>query len=570
MLRTEDSAVWLTCPGCSYSSQVPDESLPPAGSRGRCGTCGRRYLFDGMRLVDEDPTPVNPLDPHSDEDSEVRPRPPTATIPLARPPEPPPPPAPPPAAAAAAGPTGTASAAARSAPSSGQGPKPLADGWLVKIGLQPAGPFTGQDVKTRIRKGELAETQEVMPPGTENWVLARDVPDLQRYFALRRSETSPKPEAGKGDFHCTKHPTLKAEWGCATCQTTLCNPCTVIRDMGPVRNVRTCSTCGNACHPVKAEEIVVPFWQDIPGLLRFPVWKGGWIAIIVCALFQGLRGIPGIGLAAWFIIGACLLAYHLFILRSSAYGAKDVPNLAHVENLVDEMIIPGAKAMFVSLVVIVPLAWHGLTRLAPAMMDAASAAAMVASYQEPAEEETYEEEYSSDGESGDTYEDSYEYSPGDEAGDWQPPPEWGAGDDAGWTPPEGLVEAQPALEDLQAEASKANTRLTLHVFVFLGLCLYALVAWPILLIIVAIYNTVAPAFNPVAVVQVLQVIKTEYAIGLVFLLVIGLIGGAVQVPFAFIPYAGAVLGALVGHYFSFMSFHVMGRMAQMAQAKLGW
>ena len=578
MLHAEETLLRLTCPGCGNGSDVPDHLLPPAGSRGRCNSCHRKYHFDGRALIDDDPTPANPLDALGDDD-EVTPRP---TGPGQTPP-------PLPVLVTAGAERAAAGRAGKDAHPPAT-PKPLPDGWLIMVSLNPAGPFTGMDVKARIRNNQLAETQAVMVPGTQDWVPAGDVPELQRFFAIRRAASAPKISAKDAAtaLHCTKHPTLRAEWGCAKCGTNLCNACTVLKDMNRLTKVKTCGTCGSACHPVKYEAPVIPFWEDIPNLLKYPVRNGGWIAIIFCSLTglaQSVAGAAGLaGLGAVVILGTCLLAYHLFILRSSAHGDTEVPNIGNVEDIVAEMVIPGFKGIFVTAVVTLPLMIYGCTAVAPAARDVAvatGAAEAEAAFAEAAEEIAKKEaeadpNYDPQGkqEAMEAFQDhaaqqqeQMEEQFEEWAEEWseETPAEEG---EPGWTPPEGLLEEEEI--DREAHAAAAKSKLVGHVFVFFLLCLYAIVTLPILLIIVALYNTVVPAFSPVTIARVLGVIKKEYGIGLLFLFVLFLLSIAVQVPFQMIPTIGPVLGGLLMYYFSFLAFHVMGRIAQLAQAKLGW
>ena len=61
------------------------------------------------------------------------------------------------------------------------------------------------------------------------------------------------------------------------------------------------------------------------------------------------------------------------------------------------------------------------------------------------------------------------------------------------------------------------------------LAAYALVLWPILLIIVALFNTIAPAFNPALVLKIVNEVKAEYTRLLLFITVLLLPWGVLSV-----------------------------------------
>jgi hypothetical protein len=66
------------------------------------------------------------------------------------------------------------------------GPELHRSGWKLRLEDYDEDDLTLEEVKQKIRFGELEEHHEVLPAGAANWLPASGVPALQRYFLLRR------------------------------------------------------------------------------------------------------------------------------------------------------------------------------------------------------------------------------------------------------------------------------------------------------------------------------------------------------------------------------------------------
>ena len=62
------------------------------------------------------------------------------------------------------------------------------DRWFVsEVGGEPEGPFTTQEIQTKIRRGLIKPDVQVCPAKGSVWVSVSDVPDFER--AVRRAPT---------------------------------------------------------------------------------------------------------------------------------------------------------------------------------------------------------------------------------------------------------------------------------------------------------------------------------------------------------------------------------------------
>jgi hypothetical protein len=477
-----------------------------------------------------------------------------------------------------------AAAAARSAPplsvqaAPGKMPASAADGWHLRTSAGESGPHPLSGVRDRIRKEELFAHDEVLLPGQTHWVKAGDAPDLKRYFALKaKTAPGPSPAGAPPEVTCRNHANARADWLCNTCPATYCPVCVMVRDIGTVRGVRTCPTCANACQPIAHPKVVVPFWTDIPALLAYPVRGLAWIAIVLCSLATGgafLASYAGLyGGGGAFILTMSIYAYHLYILRKSARGDTRLPSLGDVENIITDLVVPGLKSFVVSLVVVIPMAFYARVYLIPAAIDVAMAdpeGVLEMVVPEGLGDRAAEGEDDEAPPPGMTAEQQEAYQAFQ---DLQAPFQAEAdeeeedAEEPEWTPSDTSVLSE---EDEPDRGPAAWRWLVVHVLVFLLLCVYAVVVLPILLIIVAQFNTIAPAFNPPLILRILAEIKKEYALCVAFVAVAYFVSLAVSAVLGILGAVGIVAGTLFGYYCSFIAFHVMGRTAELADQKIDW
>jgi predicted Zn finger-like uncharacterized protein len=545
----------LVCPACTSVSTVPDDRLPPEGARARCGSCGGFSVYLRGGLVDDAPTPPQTLP------AVALPGMPSAVRPSATPP--------------LDVVTGTTRAAAAQAGH---------ELWTLRALAGDEGPLDLAVLKTRIRTGALSEHSMLAVHGATEWKRAAEWPELARYFNLKRKTAvaaAAAPVAAPAEperVACWKHPEAHGRWLCTSCGATSCDSCVVTTQILRT-TVRACPKCEKVVQEIVPTKVIVPFWKQLPQVMGFPVRDGAWVGLLICAVVGVMIGMasaaPGIlGLAAASFPTLCIYAYHLFIIRETAKGKRTLPNFGKVEDYRTDMVYPGFKAFFVSLIIMIPLAFWSGSRVVPAQKDVMVAEANLTSEKQAAARRAAGTEAPVDenqqalaealvavggGGAGFPSGSSSADDEDDSAPAWQKV--W---DEEGKADPRaGVVAAEKRLAEARSSLFTAR-------MIQIALFGWALVLWPALLIIVALFNTIAPAFHPGVVLRLIREIPTEYAWCVVFTGVLMGLGLTLAAFLGVIPIAGIVLGNVVLAYCSFATAHVMGRTAEMADQKLDW
>lgn len=527
----------LSCPSCAFTTSLPDGQEPPEGVRATCPSCGRVSIYLRGGLVDDQPTPPQGLEP----------------FPL------------------------------RPAPQAPSTVAPPTSGWRLRTLSGEEGPHGLDVIKTMIRTGSLHADDQALAPDDSEWRRAGDFPTLARYFKLKESTPSTAaPATSAGATPCFMHPSRACQFLCTSCGTTTCAECVVEREIRMLK-VKLCPRCERPVQAWVPTKLLVPFWKDLPGLLAYPVKGLAIIGPILCAML-------GTGASLAFAVGglysgagalalmACIIAFHLMIIRNTCQGGRTVPDLSGLEDVWREMVWPGARGFAVTVLVFLGASIWAARAVAPAEVDVGMRAASVEMARE--DREAFERGDLNDSSASDEGEDdseSDERSTKEEAVH--------ALDQLMAQGPGGEV-ALPGLTyhdetrdlDYYVEQERLATRdladaksaLLARRIVFGLLILIAYVMWPIFLIVVALFNTVMPALQPAVLVRVIGEIPKEYAWCVAFTTACFIIAQLVTLPFAGIPIIGGWASNPVSYYFSFIAFHVMGRTAEMAEQKIDW
>jgi len=542
--------VQLTCPGCGNVAAIPDDRLPPVGARGVCRSCERPFVFDGHCLVDEDATPSHPMDAFEDGEE---------VVPV----------------------VGMAAEAAPRPPA----PETVADAFWIRTGAGDQGPYELADLRNMIRAGQLDPAQEIRPPGSDRWMQADEWPELHRYFVIRERAAAARGATAEEDepqLRCGRHPTTVAEHVCGACGAWHCEACVVRRNVGPIAGVVTCPACQGACRPVERRAKVVPFQQELREVFRFPVKGLGWLAIPVATVIWGMT-LPAqfgalYGRVATWILDASLYAYILLIIRKTADGATGMPDLGHIGNWKDDLIFPGLRAIVVSFAVLLPFNLYGLFVLGPTLqayhisqMDTQAAqgdgsppwATPAAENDEPSErEQAAQEAYSALGVA-------------DEDEEVDAP-------SGAWT------DEEADYEDTSLTASDAFGTGHVggaHVFLAavgaLAVLAYGVAIWPMLLILVALFNTIMPVLRLDQVLRIIGAVWKDYGPLLLFTSVV-LLGMLPLYPFVTRNFGvrmalGQAMPSLffwiappIFFYLVFVLAHAFGRVARQIDRKVDW
>lgn len=108
------------------------------------------------------------------------------------------------------------------------------------------------------------------------------------------------------------------------------------------------------------------------------------------------------------------------------------------------------------------------------------------------------------------------------------------------------------------------------VVLVLVLGLLYLIYLPISIAVVAIFNTVLPALNPVLMVRIILRIGPPYFMAVVLWICLGILNGAAAGVLGRIPVLGAVLAAPLGVYTTLVSAYILGRVCYENEEKIGW
>jgi predicted Zn finger-like uncharacterized protein len=533
----------LSCPACAARTVVPDDHLPPEGTRARCATCQGVSIYYRGGLVADDPTP-------SKEVPAAR-----GTPPLGVP---------------------AATARVRSAPA---GP------WHVHRNGQPEGPFELSQLKARIREGTLVAEDLAFAPGAADWAPAGVVPDLRRYFALKAASTKGPAAAAANSpaaaapgvpatVPCNRHPSERGRWLCTACGDLSCDRCVRTMEVRRV-TVRQCPECEKIVSDLATGKVITPFWREMPQLLRYPIAGGAWIGMLIAPIF-GLFSIiagwaPGLlGFVASLMIIAPLYSYHLYIIRATCRGARKLPHLGHVTNYKDELFWPGVRGLVMSILVFLPTAYTGhllsQAKGAVAMKKLAADAATEARL--AAEERARNPPPPSSAPPQLTPQDFFSVveAMAAKAQGEKPDPSLLGGAGPPMTVEEAAAEEKKALRDLEAARSSATMHGLMH-----GLVVAAILGiWPIFLIVIGVFNRLAAALHPQVLFNLIGEIQTEYGWCSLFCGACFLAVWAMNVGISTFWLPDLWKANPLSYYFTFIAFYVMGRTAEMAESKLDW
>ncbi len=572
----------LTCPHCGDSNELANDSLPPAGARGACRRCGQTAVFDGQGLAPEggfeDATPSNPLATGGGADDATPPHPLDAV------------------------------AAAEEASAAG-------DAWHLNTAAGEQGPLTLAALKQLIRKDELTEHDHVFGPGQSEWMEAGHREELKRYFAIKAqararadgaasavgvataaavvattAAASVELNASDPFAWCTRHPAVEAAWICHACNLSWCASCPEERKL-PGGTVRTCLNCQRPVAERKRAKAITLWWTEMNEVWAFPIKGMNWLALVIlCAAWVAQLLSSGAGLLGFMgglLISFSVLSWFVLVVRHLGLGGKGLPDLGKVEDYAGELIIPGLKALIVKVLTVVPLVLYSLFVVTPAVFEygAAAAAAKVeqsapsAWAEEEGDGETWEQSPTSKNDEqreafieamramGNSEEEIEEMLAGFDEEQREDAPGWAPG--GGWG--DGLQPDPPSLGGL-----------ILKLIGIPVLLLYALIVWPLLLIIVALFNTIAPAFNPPLILRIASEVWPEYKRLLLILIPLGILsfvldwfadpslGRGMQAEQMGFPPFVRIVFVPAFFYIQLVMMYLIGRTAELIDRKIDW
>lgn len=494
----------VECPECSTRYRVDEGQIPPSGRDLRCGGCAHVFR-------------IAP--------------PPLRSIPLA----------------SADGPAKPVAGSATGAdPATEAGPC-----WLLET---PGGDETldRAALRDRIRAGALDEEDLLRPASGGEPVPAGEVPELQRYFRLRRGSRPPAAAAGPSTAtaSCTAHPGMPASHVCPSCHVAYCSGCVEEREFGNAR-VKWCARCEDRCVPCETSGPVTPFWREIPRLLAYPLAGWGPFMLLCCAVLSTLGAwLPGPGKVLYFLV----LAYQLHILAESARGKRDLPDWPDTSDFW-EITSRGLKGLLVTVVAWLPVILFNVllfSHLFSSVQDEMGRTlnthiAGMEDGRAPGEETPLTDYVDEEGNL-----DFDRYYADLQAGETEEPD---------------LEEMQAALEGPLGRMARVGFLALIGNLLLVPL---VLLYYPMCLMITAIFNTITPALNPALILRCIARIKGDYAIALVFCAGLAVGGFVVQALLSIIPLAGAVLGAMIAAYLTFVQMHILGWTAHQGWDRLNW
>ena len=552
----------LTCPSCGYATAVPDTHVPPEGTRARCPSCARVSIYLRGGLVDDMPTPPQPMEAVT-----AQPAPAATGWPMV--------------AAAAARPAGATTGPHAATKGAATGPHAAAMRWRFKTPAGEEGPYDHETVKNLVRTHTLHPDDEAQVEGSSEWRRAGDVPELSRYFKMRAAA----PAAGAAAVAtCFKHPTRPGKWHCTGCGTLTCDTCVSEQEMGRVK-VKICPRCQKAATAYVPSKVIVPFWKELGDVFTFPLRNYAWIALIICSVLGVMadigRAAPTYGTYVWGLIMLPVYTYHLLIIRSTSRGSRTLPNLGNIANYKEDLVKPGGKALFVTTVLFVgPYLLLG-SWVIPAWGKAAASAIAVQEAiveRDRAEAEKANPRHDEEEES----EDAPQYASADESSGSEQDQAFAAfmeqmqgqtGGGFNRRHYENLPETDwnKELANRRKELRSAKSAATTKTLILGVLFMAVLTVLPLCLIVVALFNTVAPVFQPHLLFRIIKEIQNEYAICCLFTITLALISLFVATPLIFKTHGLFRNDAWpLSYYFTFVAFYVMGRTAEMAEQKLDW
>jgi hypothetical protein len=407
-------------------------------------------------------------------------------------------------------------------------------------------------LRDRIRAGALDEGELLHPASGGEPVPAGEVPELQRYFRLRRGSATPPATAAPAAAasSCTAHPEMPAAHVCPSCHITYCAGCVEEREFGSAR-VKWCARCEDRCVPYEAGAPVTPFWREIPRLLAYPLAGWGPFMVLCCAMLSTLGAwLPGPGKVLYFLV----LAYQLHILSESARGKRDLPDWPDTTDFW-EITSRGLKGLLVTVVAWLPVILFNVLLFSHLFSSVQDEMGRTLN--------THIAGMEADGGPGEGPP-MTEYV--DEEGNFDFD-RYYADLQAGETEEPDLEEMQAALEGPLGQMARAGFLALVGNLLLVPL---VLLYYPMCLMIAAIFNTITPALNPALILRCIARIKGDYAIALLFCGGLAIGGFVVQALLSIIPLAGAVLGAMIAAYLTFVQMHILGWTAHQGWDRLNW
>jgi len=417
------------------------------------------------------------------------------------------------------------------------GPSTYQEGWSVRIqGLEEEG-LTLEELKGKIRFGEIAEDDEALPPRASNWLAAGRVPLLGRYFQIKRqaSGAAPRPAAAPtpplsrvtpppsqwegtaaapppaetaapgtrrrrrwvspvvpaggpgGRTVCKNHPEREADFACTNCGVYYCLECREVKEIQRVQ-LSMCPACHGPLEEVTRPRNITPFWRDLGRIFTYPFHAKGRITFIIfvvlsmlAAFLGGMTMVPFAWIAA-LILRGFLVAYLLNMIGESSRGVEHPPDFPEFNEFFGDIILPVIRWFFATAVSFG--IWIGLVVLA-------------------------------------------------------------------------LYTSPPAL---RAPVIVVGGALAI---------LVGLVYYPMVLAILGIWKSLFPAINPVVIFRLIGRIKKEYGIFLFFWYGIWTVNFIIGVAASFVP-LGIFVAAAIQAYFSWVLLHMLGRMCYQCDNRLAW
>jgi len=193
-------------------------------------------------------------------------------------------------------------------PPAGGGPEDearvsLKSGWAVWTAAGVQEDLDLAQVRERVREKRLQVSDSVRVPGTEEWLVAGQVPEIKRLFLPPGSR--PRAKQGEGQAGrasppaaarpqafsaaaaasqtCTKHPYRGARWACLRCNTHYCEPCMTYRQVHD-RRVAWCEQCGERGDQVAALEPAPVAGSRSLASLRTPLIIIAAVVVVFAAL----------------------------------------------------------------------------------------------------------------------------------------------------------------------------------------------------------------------------------------------------------------------------------------------
>jgi hypothetical protein len=480
--------------------------------------------------------------------------------------------------------------------------------WHVNTAAGQQGPLALADVKLLIRSGELTELDHVFGPGQDDWIGAGTRDERKRYFAIKAKAQLKAATAAGGVgagaamtsaesaelnvddpfAWCARHQQTEAAWICHGCNLSWCAACPGEKQL-PGGALRTCPQCQR---PVKERERAKPitlWWKEMSQVWAFPVRGLAWTAILTLSLLSVSQRIGG--LITYVLVTAAMLSYYMLVIRKVGEGGRRMPDLGSVERYLDELFIPGVKAFVVTLLALLPTNLYVNAVAMPAMIEyvgAAAAAELAADQDEQAEDE-WTAGGSEEALAAPKYSEQQEALIAAMEQMGVPQEEIDAviaefDDAARENGPQGWEEPTFTNSPWAPEPVEPPDFATVFVKLLgvAALALFSLVIWPLLMIIVAMFNTIAPVFNPPLILRIAKEAWPEYRRLLLFLVPILI----VTYPFSVLATANigelmilswlgvpAVLGFIavpIYYYLVLVILYVIGRTAELIDRKIDW